>query len=45
MVLGGTDGDLLQESAYLIDFEKKTVKEQDESIGCQVAMGKLVYRP
>lgn len=44
-MLGGTDGDLLQESAWVIDFEKKTATEQDESTGSQTAMGKLVYRP
>lgn len=45
MILGGTDGDLLQESSWVIDFEKLEASEQDETIGCQTAMGKLVYRP
>ena len=33
MILGGTDGDLLQESSWIIDFENKTAKEEAESIG------------
>lgn len=45
MILGGTDGDLLQEGNWIIDFEKLTAEEQDETIGSQTAMGKLVYRP
>ena len=45
MILGGTDGDLLQEGVYHLDFEKKTIQESSETIGNQTAMGKLVYRP
>jgi len=34
MILGGSDGDLLQESNWIIDFEKLTAEEQEETIGC-----------
>jgi hypothetical protein len=34
MILGGSDGDLIQESNWIIDFEKLTAEEQDETIGC-----------
>jgi|TARA_B110000285_G_scaffold223815_1_gene279848 hypothetical protein len=44
LILGGSDGDILQESVYIIDFKNKTSTEQPESIGVQTAMGKLVYR-
>ena len=45
MILGGSDGDLLSEASWIIDFEKKTATEDEETIGNQTAMGKLVYRP
>ena len=45
MILGGSDGDLLQDSIYIIDFKNLTAEEQSETIGNQTAMGTLVYRP
>lgn len=43
MILGGTDGDLLQEDVYTIDFKSKT-SEPFGYVGTQSAMGKLVFR-
>ena len=44
MILGGSDGDLLSDQSWIINFKDKVAIEQNESIGVQTAMGKLIYR-
>lgn len=44
MLLGGSDGDLLSDQVWIIDFKDQVATEQNESIGVQTAMGKLIYR-
>lgn len=44
LVLGGTDGNLIQESSYEIDFKAGTCTELSQMFEQSFAMSKLVYR-
>lgn len=44
LILGGTDGDLIQEEQYLIDFKAQKCDVYSNPIEQQLAMSKLVYR-
>jgi len=44
LVVGGTDGELLQESSWIVDFKAKKATLEANSIDTQIASNKLVYR-
>lgn len=44
ILVGGTDGSLLQDYTIVLDFEKKSAKIIDSNLGMQVAMNKVVLR-
>jgi N-acetylneuraminic acid mutarotase len=45
IILGGTDGDVIQESMWTIDFKTKTAKMSEFEFEQTFAMNKLLYRP
>lgn len=45
IILGGTDGDVIQESMWTIDFKAKTAKMGEFEFEQTFAMNKLFYRP
>ena len=44
LIMGGTDGDLIQEDQYLVDFKAQKCDVYSNSIDQQLAMSKLIYR-
>ena len=44
IILGGTDGDVLQESMWIIDFKTQTAKMSEFEFEQTFAMNKLIYR-
>jgi len=44
MILGGSDGDLIQEGQWTIDFAEKTAAPSEFQFEQTIAMNKLVYR-
>lgn len=45
VILGGTDGDLIQESMWTVDFKNKEAKQSPFEFEQTIAMNKLLYRP
>lgn len=43
-VFGGSNGDLLVEDLWIIDFGKKTAEEKDAHHGTCIANSKLAYK-
>ena len=43
LIMGGTDGDLLQEDASIIIFKDQKLEKQKNYVECQVAESKLVF--
>jgi len=44
LILGGSDGEMLQEACFVVDFKTGEAKMQAHSMESQTAMSKVVYR-
>ena len=44
LILGGTDGDLIQEDAWIVDFKNQKAERQDNSVESPLASSKLIFR-
>ena len=44
LIVGGSDGEMLQEGCWIVDFKEGEAKMQANSMETQTAMSKVVYR-